>query len=104
MPRISHVFSGVRLARRARVGSSSLRRKAQDTAQDFFNGVALFEITQGAKFVAHVWLDPEAVRPDVLALYLELRHIPAPYAMHERAAQVEPGDPAGGEPTYRLRR
>jgi len=37
------------------------------------------------------WLDPDAVRPDVVDLYLELRHIPAPYAMHERAAQVLPG-------------
>ena len=37
------------------------------------------------------WLDPDDVRPEVLDLYLELCYVPAPFALHRGAAQVEPG-------------
>ena len=37
------------------------------------------------------WIDPDRIRRDVLSLYLDLRHVPAPFALHENGAQVEPG-------------
>ncbi len=37
------------------------------------------------------WLDPDAVRADALDLFLELCHVPSPWALHEGASQVEPG-------------
>ena len=40
-------------------GKLSLRRTSQGgTSQDYFNGAVAFEVTAGAKFFAHVWLDP----------------------------------------------
>ena len=37
------------------------------------------------------WMRDASLRPDVLALYLRLVHLPAPFCLHDGAEQLEPG-------------
>lgn len=37
------------------------------------------------------WKKPDTIRPDVLALYLQIQHVPAPYGLFENTHQLEPG-------------
>jgi asparagine synthase (glutamine-hydrolysing) len=47
--------------------------------------------SQYDQLLAHPWSRDHAIRPDALALYLQFGYIPAPYAMLESTAMLEPG-------------
>jgi len=47
--------------------------------------------SQYDQLLAHPWSRELAIRPDSLALYLQYGYIPAPYALLENTAMLEPG-------------
>lgn len=51
----------------------------------------IFFASQYDQIMAHPWRDGLPVSPDGLGLYLRLGYIPAPYAILERTAMLEPG-------------
>lgn len=61
----------------------------------------LFFASQYDQILAHPWSERRSISPDALGLFLRLGYVPAPYAMLEGTAMLEPGSwlevTAGGQ-------
>ena len=93
LPRLSGMFAFAwweREARRLTLARDRVGIKPLYLAHDAKTGDLVFG-SQYDQVLSAPWMQDAPVRPDVLALYLRLVHMPAPYCLHAGSEQLEPG-------------